>query len=154
MVSISFIGQQRSKRPVIGLYCLIFALYWQIRLGRASPSLWKGVLLYALTANFILCTAYLIVNMIQVQFFITVSHIQVVQHHFSEIIAPNMSSVQLTFESLDGRAERRFVGTAYALAEHRSWCTIYRHRLDFTINIGKCASLTILSRLTSFSPSK
>lgn len=55
----------------LGLYCLIYGLYWRIQLKRADR--WKGVLLYALTANFILCTAYFIINIIQVQFFISVS---------------------------------------------------------------------------------
>ena len=56
---------------IIGLYCLIFGLYWRIQLKRAD--IWKGVLLYALTVNFILCTAYFILSIIQVQFEITVS---------------------------------------------------------------------------------
>jgi len=52
-----------------GLYCLIFGLYWQIQLKRADR--WKGILLYALTVNFILCTMYFIIGIIQVQFRIT-----------------------------------------------------------------------------------
>jgi len=52
-----------------GLYCLIFGLYWRIQLKRAERS--KGVLLYALTTNFILCTAYFVIGIIQVQFLIT-----------------------------------------------------------------------------------
>jgi len=52
-----------------GLYCLIFGLYWRIQLKRADR--WKGILLYALTTNFILCTMYFIISIIQVQFFIT-----------------------------------------------------------------------------------
>ena len=103
-----------SERPVIGLYCLIFALYWRIQLKRANR--WKGVLLYALTANFILCSAYLIVDIIGVQSFITVSHIQII-HHFSNVMASDMSGVQLTFEfpecGEEGRPIKRF-----ALAEH------------------------------------
>jgi len=54
-----------------GLYCLIFGLYWRIQLRRADR--WKGILLYALTINFILCTMYFIIGIIQVQFFITMS---------------------------------------------------------------------------------
>ena len=73
---VSHIGQLHSvhtasERPVIGLYCLIFGLYWRIQLKRTERR--KGVLLYALTVNFILCTAYFIVDIIGVQFFITVS---------------------------------------------------------------------------------
>ena len=66
----------RDERSVVGLYCLIFGLYWRIQLKRADR--WKGVLLYALTANFILCTAFFIITIIQTQFEITVSHLQVV----------------------------------------------------------------------------
>jgi len=54
-----------------GLYCLIFGLYLQIQLKRTGR--WKGVIQYALIASFILCTAYLILVIIQVQFDITMS---------------------------------------------------------------------------------
>jgi len=54
-----------------GLYCLIFGLYWRIQLKRADR--WRGVLLYALTLNFILCTIYFILTIIQVQFRITMA---------------------------------------------------------------------------------
>jgi len=54
-----------------GLYCLLFGLYWRIQLKRADR--WKGVFFYALTANFILCTAYFIISIILVQFYITMS---------------------------------------------------------------------------------
>jgi len=57
-----------------GLYCLIFGLYWRIQLKRAERS--KGILLYALTTNFILCTAYFIIGIIQVQFLITTMVLQ------------------------------------------------------------------------------
>ena len=67
------------EHPVIlGTYCLLFGLYWRIQLKRANR--WKGVFFYALTANFILCTAYFIISIILVQFYITVSHIQVVYY--------------------------------------------------------------------------
>jgi len=52
-----------------GLYCLIFGLYWRIQFKRADR--WNSVLLYALTASFILCTAYFIIDIIQVQLIIT-----------------------------------------------------------------------------------
>ena len=74
----------------LGLYCMIFGLYWQIQLRRADR--WKGVLLYALNTNFILCTAFFIIAIIQVQFDITVSHIQ--------FMTPDMSGIQLIFEFL------------------------------------------------------
>jgi len=54
-----------------GLYCLIFGLYWRIQLKRADR--WKGVFIYALTLSFILCTAYFIIGIIQVQFLITMA---------------------------------------------------------------------------------
>jgi len=54
-----------------GLYCLIFGIYWKIQLRRADR--WKGVLLYMLTVNFILCSAYFIIFIIQTQFDITMS---------------------------------------------------------------------------------
>jgi len=54
-----------------GLYCLIFGLYWRIQLRRADR--WKGVFFYALTVEFILCTAYFIITIIQDQFFITMA---------------------------------------------------------------------------------
>ena len=79
-----------SEHPVIGLYCLIFGLYLQIQLKRTGR--WKRVLFFALTASFILCTAYFIINIIQVQFEITVSHIQVV-HYCSDVMATNISGV-------------------------------------------------------------
>jgi len=54
-----------------GLYCLIFGLYLQIQLKRTGR--WKGVLPYAITASFILCTAYFIILIIQDQFDITMA---------------------------------------------------------------------------------
>jgi hypothetical protein len=80
----------------------MFGIYWHIKLKRADRL--NGILLYALTANFILCTAYFVIDIIETQFIITVSHIQVV-HHSSDLMAPNMSDIQLTFEFLDECAE-------------------------------------------------
>jgi len=54
-----------------GLYCLIFGLYWRIQFKRADRR--NGVLLYALNVIFVLCTAYFIITIIQTQFFITES---------------------------------------------------------------------------------
>jgi hypothetical protein len=65
-----------SERSVIGFYCLVFGIYWRIQLRRVDQ--WKGVFFYALTTTFILCSAYFIILIIQVQFKITVSHLQVV----------------------------------------------------------------------------
>jgi len=65
---------QTIEHPLIGIYCVIFSLYLGIQFKRANP--WKGVLLYALTLNFILCTAYCVVNVVQLQFSIGVSQIQ------------------------------------------------------------------------------
>ena len=97
-----------SERSVIGLYCLIFGIYWRIQLKRAER--WKGVLLYALTANFILVTAYLILAIIEFQFMITVSYIQIV-YYYSDVVASNMSGIQLILEFSGCRAERRFIAT-------------------------------------------
>ena len=44
-----------------GVYCVIVVLYLQIQFKRKDE--YKGILLYAFTANFILCTAYLAVGM-------------------------------------------------------------------------------------------
>ena len=96
-----------SERPVIGFYCLVFGIYWRIQLKRIDR--WKGVFFYALTVTFILCTSYFVILIIQVQFNITVSHIQVV-YCCSDILAPNMSGVQLIFEFLDVRAEHKIIG--------------------------------------------
>jgi hypothetical protein len=60
-----------SERLIIGLYCLIFGFYWRIQLRRADR--WKGVFFYALTVEFILCTVYFIITIIQDQFFITMA---------------------------------------------------------------------------------
>jgi uncharacterized membrane protein YesL len=105
-----------SERPVIGVYCLIFGLYWRIQLKRADRQ--KGILLYVLTLNFILCTAYFIIFIIQVQFDINVSHIQVV-HYCSDVMAPHMSGVQLIFEFPVARAERRFMDSHWGLVGNR-----------------------------------
>ncbi|KAF8798615.1 hypothetical protein BYT27DRAFT_6897033 [Phlegmacium glaucopus] len=53
-----------------GIYCVIFTLYLRIQLNR--PERWKGLLLYALALNFILCTAYFIIEIVHVQFFIDI----------------------------------------------------------------------------------
>jgi hypothetical protein len=104
--------------PVKGLYCLLFGIYLRIqfktRPGRSSA---KGVLFYALTAIFILCTAYFVVDVIGVQLYITVSHIhwQAV-HYCSDVMTPNMSGgVQLIFEFPDVRAERRLIAVHLVL---------------------------------------
>ena len=64
-----------DERSVIGLYCMIFGLYLQIKIKRADRL--KGVLFYAITFNFILCTAFFILTIIETQFNITVSHIYI-----------------------------------------------------------------------------
>jgi hypothetical protein len=72
MVSIILSVQTTSERSVIlGIYCVIFGLYWRIQLKRTDR--WKGILLYPLTASFILCTAYFIITIVQVQYSISVS---------------------------------------------------------------------------------
>ena len=108
--------QMTSERPVIGLYCLQFGLYckWRIQLEREER--WKGVLLYALTATFILCTVYVAIAIFQVQFFITVSHTSRI-YYCSDVLASNMSGVQLIFKFPGKRA-----GDA--------WKYIGSHRLD------------------------
>lgn len=94
-----------NEYPVIGFYCLIFSLYWRIQLKRLNR--WRCKFFYALTINFILSTAYFIILIIQVQFKINVSHMQVL-YHCSDVVVPN--GVQLIFELLDVRAERQFMG--------------------------------------------
>ena len=140
--------QMTAERSVIGIYCVIFGLYCQIQIKRADRRR-NGVLLYALIANFILCTAYFIDSTVQVKFKIVVSHILhvIVLYYCSDIMhvrvwimAPNVNGVQLIFDSeLPGiRADRRFICSRCVLDGQRSRCTIYRHRLHFTINIGEC----------------
>jgi len=51
-----------------GFYCVIFSLYWQIKLKPDRADRLKGVLLYAITVNFILCTAFFILTIIETQF--------------------------------------------------------------------------------------
>ena len=60
-----------SDHPVAGIYCLILGLYLQIQVKRTGR--WNGVLPYAITTIFILCSAYFIILIIQTQFDITVS---------------------------------------------------------------------------------
>jgi len=52
-----------------GPYCVIFVLYWRIKLKRGDRL--KGVLLYAINVNFILCTVIFILAIIETQFDIT-----------------------------------------------------------------------------------
>ena len=107
-----------DERSAIGLYCLIFGLYWQIQVKRADR--WKGVLLYALTTNFILCTIYFIICIIQVQFFISVSYILLqVGYYCLHVMTPNMSAVQLIFEFADRGGERNFTRIRCGLDGHR-----------------------------------
>ena len=47
-------------RRLIGIYCVIFAAFVRIRLKRTRGS--KAALVYLITANFIVCTAYLVVD--------------------------------------------------------------------------------------------
>jgi len=49
---------------------MVFGLYWRTQLKKADR--WKGALLYTVTANFILCTAFFIIVTIGVQFFIAI----------------------------------------------------------------------------------
>ena len=96
----------------IGLYCLIFGLYWRIQVKRADR--WKGVLLYALTTNFILCTMYFIFSIIQVQFLISVSYILQVGNYCSDVMHvmtpdSDMSGIQLIFEFAECSAERNYI---------------------------------------------
>ena len=95
-----------GERSVIGLYCVIFVLYWRIKLKRAYRL--KGVL-YAIrvTVNFILCTAFFILILIRTHFAITVSHIY-------------MSGVQLIFEFSGSGAGHRYIGFRSALVNYRS----------------------------------
>ena len=87
-----------SEHHVIGIYCLIFSLYWRIQFKKADR--WRRItFFYALTLNFLLCTAYFIIAIMLVQFYINVSHIQAV-------LASNMIVVQLIFDFPDGCAER------------------------------------------------
>ena len=65
-----------TERLVLGIYCVIFGLYWRIQLKRVDRRR-KGVLPYALIAIFILCTAYFIIAAVQFKFYMIVSHIQV-----------------------------------------------------------------------------
>ena len=80
-----------DKRTLLGFYCMIFGLYWRIQLKRVDR--WKGVLLYPLTAIFILCTVYFIIITIQTQFLITVS--------------PSSTSRKLFFRCHGSQYERR-----------------------------------------------
>ena len=75
-----------NERPVIGFFCLIFGIYWRIQLKRVDR--WKGIFFYALNLTFILCSAYFIILIIQVQFRITVSLVQVV-YCCLDVLAPN-----------------------------------------------------------------
>ena len=63
-----------ERGSTIGIYCVIFGLYWRIQSTREDRR--KGLPFYSLTINFILCTMYFIIGIIEVQFDITVSHIK------------------------------------------------------------------------------
>ena len=93
-------------RSDIGLYCIIFALYWRIQLERINRR--KGLPVYAITASFILCTLYFIGTIIQLQFNITVSYIQLVYSrcpsHGSQYAH---SAVRLICEFPGSRAENK-----------------------------------------------
>lgn len=98
MVSIIVLSVQTTTSEhkwYIGIYCMIFGLYWRIQLKRTDR--WKGVLLYPLTLSFILCTAYFVIDIVQVQDWISVSHLQVVKLSVQMSWLPNMNGVQLTF---------------------------------------------------------
>ena len=51
------------KRRLVGIYCMIFAAYVRIQLKRKHNGS-KATVLYLITANFIVCTAYLAVDVI------------------------------------------------------------------------------------------
>ena len=53
--------RNRPLNILQGFYCVIFVLYLQIQFKRKDE--YKGILFYALSANFVLCTAYLGVTM-------------------------------------------------------------------------------------------
>ena len=112
VLSSNILFKKISERPVTGVYCLIFGLYLQIQLKRTGQ--WKGVFPYAITASFILCTAYLTILIIQDQFEITVSYIQVV-HYCPCVMAPNISDVQLIFEFPDSGVEWRLIRICWYL---------------------------------------
>ena len=104
-----------------GLYCLLFGYFWRIQLRKANR--WRGVVFfYALTVNFILCTAYFIITIITVQFLITVSHKRVdIIVQISWLPMSFMNDVQLIFElpRVDVCAERVFIGIRLELDDHR-----------------------------------
>jgi len=55
----------------------------------------------------------------------------------------------------DGQKRRRsFTVGPFGMADRRSWRTIYRHRLNFTINIGVCNSYNLASTHVFFFPFK
>ena len=51
-----------SKRRHIGIYCVIFAAFVIIQHKRAHTNGSRSILFYLVTANFIACTAYLVVD--------------------------------------------------------------------------------------------
>jgi len=93
-----------ERSVIIGLYCAIFGLYWRIKLKRADRL--KGLILYAINVNFILCTAFFIFAIIQTQFDITVSYIY------------SMSGVQLIFEFSGSGAGHSFIGFRFELDDY------------------------------------
>lgn len=56
--------KKQTFEPLIGSYCLVFCLYLQIQLKTKNAP--KGPFVYALTVIFILCTAFLVADMIHV----------------------------------------------------------------------------------------
>ena len=95
-----------SERNIIGIYCLIFGLYWRIQFKRTDRA--KGILLYPLTASFILCTAFLIILILEVQLKISVSHF-----FCSDVMA------LLIFEFLEFHFGRLCIGYDSAMVERR-----------------------------------
>ena len=93
-----------GERSVVGLYCMIFGLYWQIKIKRADRL--KGVLLYAITVNFILCTAFFILTIIETQFNITVSHIHMYILWAAFSWFSNSQEAVLDIDSLDSALYR------------------------------------------------
>ena len=137
------------ERSVIGFYCLVFGLYWRIQLKRTDR--WKGVLLYPLTASFILCTAYFIIDIIQVQFLITVSHC-------SDVMAFPPSNMMSGVQLISLNSQINVLGDV-SLYSAYSWMVIANNALytaiDFISQLILVSVLQlsyILYRLMSFFP--
>ena len=99
-----------AERSVIGIYCVIFGLYCQIQIKRADRRR-NGVLLYALIANFILCTAYFIDSTVQVKFKIVVSHILhvIVLYYCSDIMSESWLLMWTAFSWFLTRNSQEYV---------------------------------------------